>query len=77
MRIAARIAAVCAMLCCALRADGARDVPLRDVRDFVRRRRPPAPIRCGTGEHRAVVDADETARQRERVDRAFAHRGRT
>ena len=52
----------------ALRADLARDVVLRDVRDFVRHDARQLRLAAG-GEHQALVDEDEAAGHREGVDR--------
>ena len=56
----------------ALRANAPRDVPLRDVRDFVRQHAGELRF-VARGEHQPVVHADEAAGQRERVDRVVAH----
>ena len=54
-----------------LRLDAARDVSLRDVRDFVRQDGRELALALGL-EQQAGVNADESARQRERVDRRIA-----
>ena len=71
-RMAARMAAIGRDALAALRADAARDVPLRDVRDFVRQHAGELRF-VARGEHQPVVHADEAAGQREGVDGAVAH----
>ena len=55
-----------------LRADSARDVPLRDVRDFVGEYAGELRF-VARGQHQSVVHADESAGQRERVDGVVVH----
>ena len=60
------------MLCAALRTHAPRDVPLRDVRDFVRQHAGELRL-VARGQHQPVVHADEAAGQREGVDGVVAH----
>ena len=55
-----------------LRMDAARDVPLGDVRDFVGEHAGQLGFVAG-GKHQPVVHADESARQRKRVDGVVIH----